>query len=192
MSQTEPSQEWPPSSSEVDAPQPPPDGQDGQDVQDGQDGAEPHAPEPAPPYGSYGSYGSYAPSYDAYGAAPPAPHPAVAPGVGPSAPASTIVLLVVSGLLTLTGVGLLWAAPATLAIVALVKHPADPAGARRLARIGWWVAAGLAALGVLAIVAVVVLLLLGTSLFTLPGTGYTPSTVGFAAALHALLPPAGL
>lgn len=125
-----------------------------------------------------------------YGASPPAPVPAPvpapAPGSGAGAPTSTIVLLVVSGLITLTGVGLLWVGPAVLAILALVKHPADPAGARRLARIGWWVAGALAVLSVLAVVAVVGLLLLGTTLFTSPGTGYDPSTVGLTAALHAL------
>lgn len=191
MSQTEPEQEWPSSPGGVADPQPAQD-ENRDEPRDDRGGAERYAPEPesepASPYGAHGGYGAQAPSY---GAAPPAPYPAAAPGAGPSAPASTIVLLVVSGLLTLTGVGLLWVAPAVLATVSLVKHPADPSGARRLARIGWWIAAGLAALGLLAIVAVVVLLLVGTSLFTFPASGYDPSTVGLTTALRALLPAAG-
>lgn len=169
MSQTEPSQEWPPSSSGVGDPQP-----SGEE----QGGAERYAPEPA-----------HAPEpASPYGAAPPAPYATPAHGSGASAPTSTIVLLVISGLLTLTGVGLLWAAPAVLAIVALVKHPTDPAGARRLARIGWWVAGALAVLTVLAVVAVAGLLLLVPAILTSVTTsGYTPSTVGLTTtALHAL------
>lgn len=189
MSQTEPSQEWPPSSSEVEASGPP------RDEQGGQGGAERyvsepvHAPEPVSPYGVQPSaYGAPASPYGTqpspYGAPPTDHRPA---------PASTIVLLVVSGLLTLTGVGLLWAAPAVLSIMALVKHPADPAGARRLTRIGWWIAAALGALALLAVLAVLAaLILVPTLLGSIVTSGYTPSTVGLTTAFRTMLAPAGL
>ena len=135
------------------------------------------------PYG--GGHGAQA--YDPHGQSdqPVTTHGSPPDAGAPSAPASTIVLLVISGLLTLTGVGILWAGPAVLAIVSLTKATTDPAGARRLTRIGWWIAAGLAVLGVLLVVLVVVLVAaLGLAI---PSTsGYDPSTVGLTPAVHAL------
>lgn len=99
---------------------------------------------PPPPYGAAG-YGAAGYGVGAY-ATPSQP-----------VPTSTVVLLVLSGLATLscwfTLAGL---APLVLAIVAMSRHRADPAAAARLTRIGWIVFAVLAGLLVLATAGVVV------------------------------------
>ncbi len=83
------------------------------------------------------------------------------PGPG-TTPVSTIVLLVTSGLvllLTLASVvGVVFAAPVVLAVVALTRSTSDPASARRLTRIGWWIFAGLLVLGLLLIGLLIALL----------------------------------
>ncbi|PWJ55210.1 hypothetical protein SAMN06264364_104133 [Quadrisphaera granulorum] len=102
-------------------------------------------PPPAPPGYGYGYTGIPA------SAAPPA-----------AASTSTVVLLVLSGLLTLalswTLLGLVYAVPAVLSIVALSKRE-DPSSARRLTRTGWIIFASICALVVLSIVAIIVALI---------------------------------
>lgn len=151
------------------------------------EGVEASAERPAPhgsdPYGADAPYGRPGTAH--------APPPAAA---GTSAPPSTIVLLVVAGVLLLatawTVVGIAWAAPVVLAAVGLARSSTNPSSTRRLTRIGWWVTAGLAVLGLL----LVALLVVGIVLFdraTVP-TGYDSSTVGLSTAvetvrtLHAL------
>ena len=135
-------------------------------------GSDPYGGEPAVPYGPYGT---------AYAPAPPATG-------GPSAPPSTIVLLVVSGVLLLatswTIVGIAWAAPVVLAAVGLSRNATNPSSTRRLTRIGWWVTAGLGVAGLL----LVALLVVGIVIFgrTATSTGYDSSTVGLSAALTAV------
>ena len=114
-----------------------------------------------PPAGGYpGAYQPAASSLPGYqpGAAPPSSYGAA----GYAAPAqplptSTVVLLVLSGLATLscwfTLAGL---APLVLAIVAMSRHRTDPAAAARLTRIGWILLAVLVGLLVLATAGVVV------------------------------------
>lgn len=79
---------------------------------------------------------------------------------GGGVPTSTIVLLVVSGLLLLltfwSGIGLVWAAPAVLAVVAMTRAGRDLAAAKRLTRIGWWVTIGLGVITLLLVVAAIV------------------------------------
>ncbi len=72
---------------------------------------------------------------------------------GTATPVSTIVLLVLSGLAVLTGAFTLAGLPAlVLSIVALTRSGSDPAGARRLTNLGWWIFAGLIVLGIVLIV----------------------------------------
>ncbi|MGQ7297202.1 hypothetical protein [Quadrisphaera sp. KR29] len=118
---------------------------------------------PQPPQGSHAAPGPMTPGYgqvpgQGYGygqgyagvPASSAPRHPVSP--------SSVVLLVLSGLLALvlswTVVGLAYAAPAVLGIVALTRAGTDPAGARRLTRTGWVVFAVLTALVVLVLVGV--------------------------------------
>ncbi|HEY6795395.1 MAG TPA: hypothetical protein VI248_12025 [Kineosporiaceae bacterium] len=142
----------------------------------------PSPPPPPPPDGgaapdaapSYGTPSYAAPSYGApsYGAPPPegygTPPSASAPGyayppVGPYAPyvaqptapvsASTVVLTIIAGLLTVSCYFSLAGIPAlVLAIIALTRNATDPTGARRLTRIGWIVLGSVFALIVIAIV----------------------------------------
>ena len=93
-------------------------------------------------------------------------------------PVSTIVLLVLSGLAVFTGWFTLAGIPgAALAIVALTRTGSDPAGARRLTRIGWWIFGGLVLLGVaLAIIGVVLLFVLGDTAVSTGFSGVGPVT----------------
>jgi hypothetical protein len=135
--------------------------------------APPPAPAPPVPDGPHGggrpAHGQ-APGYGpppGYGQAPPgygygyAGVPASAAPKGP-VPTGAIVLVVLSGLLALvlswTVVGLLYVAPAILAVVAMTRAGGDPAGARRLTRTGWIVFGAMTALlGVLVVVGLVLL-----------------------------------
>jgi len=116
------------------------------------------------PYGQpqqqYGQPAPYTGGGGGYGAPPPAGYSGgyagTPPGYGqpgPPTPASTIVLLVLSGIatvsfwLTLAGI-----VPLIMSIVALTKNRQDPEGAKRLTRIGWWVFGGLVVLGILMII----------------------------------------
>ncbi len=103
-------------------------------------------------------------------------------------PVSTIVLLVLSGLAVFTGVFTLAGIPAAaLAIVALTRTTSDPAGVRRLTRIGWWIFGGLVLLGlVLGVVGIALLIALGGDVITpgISGVGpVTPLTAALAPAL---------
>lgn len=156
------------------------------------------APQPAPP-ASDGPYGGGQPTYGqapGYGQ-PPAAYPP--PGYGPpgygqapqgygyagvpasaaprgQAPTSAIVLVVLSGLLVLTlfwtVVGLLYALPGVLSVVALSRSGSDPAGARRTTRTGW-ISFGVVTvvLGLLVVVGAVLLATYGGGGGTGTGTG---------------------
>lgn len=128
-------------------------------------------PPAAPPPLGYGPPG-YGQAAQGYGQAPqghgPAPQSYGYAGVPASAaprgqaPTSAIVLVVLSGLLTLvlswTLVGLLYAVPAVLSVVALARSGSDPAGARRTSRTGWIVFGAVTVLlGLLVVVGAVLL-----------------------------------
>lgn len=87
--------------------------------------------------------------------------PGQVPGTGQytnPAPASTstVVLTIISGLLTLSGVCcVVGVVPLVLGVVALTQSSRDPARAVQLTRIGWIVLAVLSVLFVLAVIAVV-------------------------------------
>jgi hypothetical protein len=84
---------------------------------------------------------------------PVAPYAPYLTQPAPPVSGSTIVLTVISALLTVscyfTVAGI---APLIIAIIALTRNTADPAGARRLTRIGWIVLGAGSALIVLGIV----------------------------------------
>lgn len=110
----------------------------------GQQPVPPYPPQPAgygqPPYPGYAGSG-YAGS----------------PVVGPPVPASTVVLLVISGLLTLSCYGaVIGLAPLVLSIIAMTRYKQEPARARQLTRIGWIVLAAVGVVAVLAVIAVIV------------------------------------
>ncbi|TNM64252.1 hypothetical protein FHN55_14500 [Streptomyces sp. NP160] len=128
-------------------------------------------PQPAPPApdGPYGPYGqgpqpAYGPP-PGYGQPPQgygyAGVPASAAPRG-QAPTGAIVLVVLSGLLTLvlswTVAGLLYVVPAIFSAVALARSSSDPAGARRTTRTGWITFGAVTVLlGLLVVVGVVLL-----------------------------------
>ena len=104
-------------------------------------------------------------------------------------PVSTIVLLVTSGLVLLltiaSVVGVVFAAPAVLAIVALTRTTSDPESARRLTRIGWWIFAGLLVLG-LVLIGVLIALFVAFAGTTTGGFGQDDPFGTTTAALAAL------
>lgn len=107
-------------------------------------------------YGQQSQYGQQ--GYGQQGS--PAPYTgggyAGGPGYGqqsPPTPPSTIVLLVLSGLATLSGFfTLAGIVPLVMSIVALTKNRQDPEGAKRLTRIGWWIFIGLVVLGIVLLI----------------------------------------
>lgn len=125
-----------------------------------------------PPGHDQSSYGQAAYGQPTYGQAPPPPSalpqqwipPQGYAGTQPAYPqtnTSALVLLIVSGMMTLscyfTVVGI---APLILAIVAMTKQNTDWAGSRRLSKIGWIVLGvlfGLCVLGFIAFVAMAVM-----------------------------------
>ena len=109
--------------------------------------------QPAPPYpplpAGYGQPPSYGYTGSGY---------AGSPAAGPPVPASTVVLLVISGLLTLSCYGaVIGFAPLVLSIIAMTRYKQEPARARQLTRIGWIVLAAVGAVVVLAVIAAIVL-----------------------------------
>ncbi len=119
---------------------------------------------------------------DAYAAAGDAPQ-RYAPSEGSPTPTSAVVLLILGGLGLLvfvwSGIGIVWAAPVVLAIIAMVQKD-DVSRSRRLVKIGWIVYAVLAALTVLlAALAVAGLLLLVNSSSSFGEGPYDPGTIAF-------------
>lgn len=105
-------------------------------------------------YGAeYQPTAQYPPGYGYGGYAP----------AGPPTPTSTIVLLIISGLTTLSGIFVLVGLPALiLGIVAIAKNRTAPAEARKLTRIGWITYAAVAALHVLGLVGLLALATAGS------------------------------
>lgn len=120
----------------------PPDAQPAQ-AQYGQ----PQYGQPAP-YAGGGAYGAPAPGYSGgYAGGPGYGQPS------PPTPTSTVVLLVLSGIATLSFfLSLAGIVPLIMSIVALTKNRQDPEGAKRLTRIGWWVLIGLTVLGIVLLI----------------------------------------
>ena len=108
--------------------------------------------QPVPPYPQQpAAYGQ--PPYSGYAGGGYAGSPAV----GPPVPASTVVLLVISGLLTLSCYGtVIGLAPLVLSIIAMTRYKQEPARARQLTRIGWIVLAAVGVVVVLAVIAAIV------------------------------------
>lgn len=147
--------------------------------------AQPQPAPPAPGYGyppapGYGAPVGYGQPPQGYGPPPSYGYAGVPASAAPrgQVPTSAVVLVVLSGLLTLvlswTVVGLLYVGPAVLAVVAMTRAGSDPAGARRLTRTGWIVFGVMTALlGVLVVVGLVLL-------FSLDG-GSSATTGGVSA-----------
>ena len=116
-------------------------------------GAEP----PGQPAGGQQPVPPYPSQPPGYGQPPPYSGYAGSPAVGPPAPASTIVLLVISGLLTLSCYGaVIGLAPLVLSIIAMTRYKQEPVRARQLTRIGWIVLAAVGAVVLLAVIAAIV------------------------------------
>lgn len=120
-------------------------------------------------------------THDAYGPAGDAPQ-RYAPSEGSPTPTSAVVLLIVSGLGALlfvwSGIGIVWAAPVVLAIVAMVRKD-EVALSKRLTKIGWIVYAVLAVLTVLLISLAVAGLVLFANAASLDQGSYDPGTIAF-------------
>ena len=115
-------------------------------------GAEP----PGQPAGGQQPVPPYPPQPAGYGQ-PPSYGYAGSPAVGPPVPASTVVLLVISGLLTLSCYGaVIGLAPLVLSIIAMTRYKQEPVRAQQLTRIGWIVLAAVGVLVVLAVIAAIV------------------------------------
>ncbi|NNH22483.1 hypothetical protein HLB09_05130 [Pseudokineococcus marinus] len=93
---------------------------------------------------------------------------------GGGLPTSTLVLLVVSGLAVFTGVATLAGVPAlVIGVVAATSASTDRARAERLTRTGWLVFAGvIAAVVVLAVLALVLVLVIGGGLISAGAGGF--------------------
>ncbi len=111
-----------------------------------------------------------------------------APEEGSPTPTSAVVLLILSGLGLLafvwTGLGLVWAAPVVLAVVAMAQRD-DVAASRRLTKIGWIVYAVLAVLTVALIALGIGVLVWLANAGTFAESGYDPGTIAFTASLLA-------
>jgi len=117
--------------------------------------AQPYAPPPYAPRPYPGQYpaGPWYPGYQPYAVSPAAP-----------TSASTVVLTVISALCVLSCYGvLIGIGPLIMAIIALTRNSSDPAGARRLTRIGWIVLGSLFAAAVVVIGVVIAIALIPAS-----------------------------
>ncbi len=138
---------------------------------------------PAQPASPRDEQGGYPGPYTGvpHGSAPP-PR---SPQQGSPTPTSAVVLLVLGGLGLLafvwTGLGLVWAAPVVLAVLAVVARD-DVPRSRRLTRIGWIVYAVLAALTVLLIsLAVAAFIAFVSAGPGVDGGSYEPGTIALTA-----------
>ncbi len=140
--------------------------------------------EPETPSAPYTGVPHGTSSRDAYGSSTGSPQ-RYAPSEGSPTPTSAVVLLIVSGLGALlfvwSGIGIVWAAPVVLAIVAMVRKD-EVALSKRLTKIGWIVYAVLTVLTVLLISLAVAGLLLFANAASFDQGSYDPGTIAFTTA----------